>query len=85
MKRHEKACNCQECLQYEIAELELAEKTRLAALMDELEYLRWFRQNADFGPGDGGYAQDWYNERYMKETGKKLPKGWNYNSSGEEI
>ena len=51
---------------------------------EELDYLRWFRSNADFGPGDGD-VKDWLNEEYMKETGKKLPRGWNYNSSGEEI
>jgi hypothetical protein len=49
----------------------------------ELEYLKWFRVNADFGPADGD-VKDSMNEQFMKETGKLLPKGWNYDSSGEE-
>lgn len=50
----------------------------------ELEWLRWFAQNADFGPGDGD-VRDAMRERFMEDTGKGLPKGWNYDSSGEEI
>lgn len=50
----------------------------------ELEYLRWFVQNADFGPADGD-IRDMMRERFQQETGKLLPKGWNYNSSGEEL
>lgn len=50
----------------------------------EMEYLKWFRQNADFGPADGD-VQDELDARFMRDTGKQLPKGWNYNSSGEEI
>lgn len=50
----------------------------------ELEYLKWFRINADFGPADGDVT-DSMNAQFMNETGKLLPEGWNYNSSGEEI
>ena len=48
----------------------------------ELEYLRWFRQNADFGPADGD-VQDAMTDAFMKQTGKNLPEGWNYYSDGE--
>ncbi|MCP4698871.1 MAG: hypothetical protein GY862_18765 [Gammaproteobacteria bacterium] len=42
----------------------------------ELEYLTWWRQNADFGPGemDVKIAMD---RAFMDETGKNLPEGWN--------
>ena len=49
----------------------------------ELEYLKWFRQNADFGPADGD-VKILMNEQFKKETGKLLPKGWNYNAEGVE-
>lgn len=48
----------------------------------ELEYLKWFRVNADFGPADGD-AQDEMSERFMRATGRNLPKGWNFYSDGE--
>jgi hypothetical protein len=50
----------------------------------ELEYLEWFRLNVDLGPGESDYI-DWLNEKFMEETGKNLPKGWNYASDGETI
>jgi len=50
----------------------------------ELEYLTWFRFNVDFGPSESDVI-DWMNERFMKETGKNLPEGWNYASDGETI
>lgn len=48
----------------------------------EHEWLRWFAQNADFGPADGD-VQDAMRRDFMAETGKLLPEGWNYDSSGE--
>ena len=48
----------------------------------ELEYLKWFRHNADFGPAECDVI-DWMNEKFMKETGKNIPEGWNYKSDGE--
>jgi len=48
----------------------------------ELEYLTWFRNNADFGPADSD-VKELYNESFMKETGKNLPKGWNVAEDGE--
>jgi len=41
----------------------------------ELEYLKWFRINVDFGPADSDviYAM---NEEFKKETGKDIPDGW---------
>ena len=48
----------------------------------ELEYLHWFRVEADFGPADSE-VKDGLNERFMEDTGKNLPEGWNYMSDGE--
>jgi hypothetical protein len=48
----------------------------------ELEYLEWFRINADFGPADGD-VQDSMSDQFMKKTGKNLPEGWNTYSDGE--
>lgn len=50
----------------------------------ELEYLKWFRCNADFGPAEGDVI-DGLNERFMDQTGKNLPEGWNYDQGGETI
>lgn len=50
----------------------------------ELEYLRWFRYNTDFGPADSDVI-DAMNQRFMSETGKNLPEGWNYASDGETV
>ena len=41
----------------------------------ELEYLKWFRIEADFGPAHGDVIEI-MNEQFIKETGKALPKGW---------
>ncbi len=43
----------------------------------ELEYLKWFRINADFGPADGDVKLI-MEEQFEKETGKKVPKDWAY-------
>ncbi len=48
----------------------------------ELEYLKWFRIEADFGPAEGDVI-DIMNEQFMDETGKNLPEGWNVESDGE--
>lgn len=48
----------------------------------ELEYLKWFRINADFGPADSDVIDE-MNRRFMEETGKNLPEGWNYAQDGE--
>jgi len=50
----------------------------------ELEYLKWFRINADFGPADGD-VKDNLNECFMDETGKNLPEGWNLAQDGETV
>lgn len=50
----------------------------------DLEYLKWFRINADFGPADSDVI-DWMNQRFMDDTGKNLPEGWNYAQDGETI
>lgn len=48
----------------------------------ELEYLKWFRIAADFGPADSD-VKDYMNQRFIKETGKNIPEGWNFKSDGE--
>ncbi len=48
----------------------------------ELEYLRWFRINCDFGPAHSDVV-DIMNQEFMSDTGKNLPKGWNMASDGE--
>ncbi len=48
----------------------------------ELEYLKWFRINADFGPADSD-VKDIMNEQFMEETGKNIPEGWNQMQDGE--
>jgi hypothetical protein len=50
----------------------------------ELEYLTWFRINADFGPADGDVIE-YMNQQFMDETGKNLPEGWNYAQDGETL
>ena len=42
---------------------------------DELEYLRWFRQNADFGPAHSDVIY-WMDIQYTRETGKHVPYEW---------
>ena len=41
----------------------------------ELEYLRFFFSQADFGPADGD-VRDWINECFIEETGKAVPEGY---------
>jgi len=48
----------------------------------ELEYLKWFRIHADFGPADSE-VKDALDEMFMEETGKNLPEGWNIAQDGE--
>jgi len=50
----------------------------------ELEYLKWFRVNADFGPASSDIIDD-MNERFMNKTGKNLPEGWNLSQDGETV
>ena len=44
-------------------------------LLAEVEWLRWFYSNADFGPADGDVRQI-LKDQFMKETGKELPEGY---------
>lgn len=48
----------------------------------ELEWLKWFAQNADFGPAHGDVFEE-MQLSFMEETGKNLPLGWHYASDGE--
>ena len=50
----------------------------------ELEYLKWFRLSADFGPA-GSDVLDGMAEAFMRQTGKNLPDGWNYYEDGETL
>jgi hypothetical protein len=50
----------------------------------EVEYLKWFRTNADFGPATGDVV-DALSEDFIQTTGKDLPEGWNYYQDGETL
>jgi len=41
----------------------------------ELEYLSWFRMNADFGPAHSGVI-DAMHKLFRKSTDKRVPAGW---------
>ncbi len=41
----------------------------------ELEWLKWFYMNADFGPADGD-VQHHMRQQFTQETGKTLPPGY---------
>lgn len=41
----------------------------------ELDYLRWFCTNADFGPAEGDVRIYMQNE-YVSQTGKPVPPEW---------
>lgn len=41
----------------------------------EIEYLKWFRLNTDFGPADHD-VKEALNEMFTQQTGKLLPKEW---------
>lgn len=60
----------------------MAKKKRERA--GELEYFRWWRLHADFGPAHGDVC-DFLDQQFMDETGKNLPEGWNYASDGETV
>lgn len=57
----------------------LVEKKKSKSLekATELEYLKWFYQNVDFGPAHGDVIYC-LNERFKKKTGKILPDGYDY-------
>lgn len=50
-------------------------KTKQQKEATELEYLKWFKINADFGPADGD-VQFIMDQNFEEETGKRVPKGW---------
>ncbi|MFQ1062188.1 hypothetical protein [Bordetella trematum] len=41
----------------------------------ELEYLRWFYANADFGPAERA-VRYYMNQDFTRQTGKGLPDGY---------
>lgn len=59
-------------------------KTMARERATELEYLRWFKQNADFGPADSDIHEIMALE-FMENTGKNIPKGWNFAQDGETV
>lgn len=48
------------------------------------EYLAWFYCHADFGPAESDVRQG-LKHRFMDETGKLLPSGYNYAEDGESL
>jgi len=44
---------------------------------DTYYYLKWFAQEADFGPGHSDVMIE-MQERYEKDTGQKVPEDWRY-------
>ena len=48
----------------------------------ELEYLKWFRIHVDLGPAESDVIEGMH-DRFMSETGKNLPEGWNFAQDGE--
>lgn len=48
----------------------------------ELEYLTWFRHEADFGPAHSDVVERMH-YWFMEKTGKNLPEGWNVGQDGE--
>ncbi len=50
----------------------------------ELEWLKWFYQQADFGPAHGD-VMDNLQEEFTCSTGKRLPQGYDYDQSGEPL
>ena len=41
----------------------------------ELDWLRWFCSNADFGPGEGDVRAG-LQDHFEEETGTTVPQGW---------
>lgn len=54
---------------------EIKEVPKDAPDADELEYLSWFRCNADFGPAHGDVV-GYMDQIFESETGKRVPTGW---------
>jgi hypothetical protein len=48
----------------------------------ELEYLKWFRLDADFGPAESCVIDNMA-RAFIMETNKDIPLGWNTYSDGE--
>lgn len=42
---------------------------------NEIDFLKWFYQNADFGPADGDVRQH-LKQRFALDTGLNLPEGY---------
>jgi hypothetical protein len=51
------------------------EEPRILREASEMEYLVWFRCNADFGPASGDVIH-YMHKDFEKEMGMMVPKGW---------
>lgn len=47
----------------------------MKARADELAWLRWFWDVADFGPADSDVKESLMDE-FMRDTGKRMPEGY---------
>ena len=56
----------------------------MRARATQLEYLKWFYSNADFGPADSD-VRNILKRDFMEDTGKNLPEGFNLSSDGETV
>jgi Ni,Fe-hydrogenase III small subunit len=63
-------CDCGTC-----DDCDIAYKTGLRPT--EIEYLKWFAINADFGPAHGDVMVS-LQEQYKEQTGKEVPDEWKY-------
>lgn len=55
---------------------------QLETAADELEYLRYFFQQADFGPADGE-VREIIDDAFRNEFNKDPPKGYGYSDDEE--
>lgn len=66
-----------ECAKTQRASTPFVLKSDVAEMEAELDYLRYFKQHADFGPADGDVHQA-IDLMYEESTGKRVPKDWRY-------
>lgn len=56
---------------------------QLEEAADEIEYLRYFFQQADFGPADSD-VREFIDDAFRNEFNKDLPKGYQAEDDGDE-
>lgn len=57
--------------------------TKKKKIATELEFLKWFYMECDFGPSHCDVMAN-YEQQFQKETGKQLPDGYGEYSQEEE-